>query len=252
VLRNTHSVNSAPVVAGTERGRLAWSVESVAIEEVPEPERFRSTADLLRILVTLAVVAVVILAGSIGSETTIGIQVDITTAVTNVPKLVVSLLATLNSLIVLALPIYLIGELALRRRWRLLGTSLTAAALALVAAEVFATYAPDFIAGGLLDSLTQPLAGGSGQTPAAFGLFAAVSALMTVERSGTRPSTLVVVWMSLLALAVLFLIDGRATPLALLVSVLVGHVIGLLVRYFAGTDNPRVGAREKLPRPWAG
>ncbi len=244
VLRNTHSVNSAPVVAGTERGRPAWSVESVAIEEVPEPQRFRSTADLLRILFTLAVVALVILAGSIGSETTIGIQEDITTAVTNVPKLVVSLLTTLNSLIVLALPVYLIGELALRRRWRLLGTSLTAAALALVAAELFATYAPDFIAGGLLDSLTQPLAGGTGQTPAAFGIFAAVSALMTVERSGTRPSTMVVVWTSLLALAVLYLIDGRATPLALLVSVLVGHVIGLVVRYTAGTENPRVGARK--------
>ncbi len=231
------------MVDRTARGRLQWSVDSVVIDEVPEPQRFRSSADLLRILVTLALLALVVLAGSIGSETTIGIQEDITTAVTNVPKLVVSLLATLNSLIVLALPLYLIAELALRRRWRLMGTSLSAAALALILAELFANYAQELIAGGLLDSLTQPLVGGSGRTPAAFGLFAAVSALMTVEGSGTKPRTLVVVWTSLLALAVLFLIDGRATPLALLVSVLVGHVIGLVVRYAAGTENPRVGAR---------
>ncbi|MTA64242.1 MAG: flippase-like domain-containing protein [Actinobacteria bacterium] len=237
-------MKSAPVVAGTARGDSEWSVESVAIDEVPEPESFRSTADLLRILVSLALVALVILAGSVGSETTIGIQEDITTAVTNVPKLVVSLLATLNTLIVFCLPVYLIAELALRKRWRVLWTSLAAAALALVAAEVFASYAPELLAGGLLDSLTQPLIGGSGQTPAAFGLFAAVSALMTVEGSGTRPRTLVVVWSCLLALALLFIIDGRATPLALLVSVLVGHVIGLLVRYAAGTENPRVGARK--------
>jgi len=195
-------------------------------------------------LVSLALIALVVLTGSIGSETTIGIQEDITTAVTNVPNLVVSILATLNSLIVLALPIYLIAELALRRRWRLMGTSLAAAVVALMCADLFANYAPELITGGLLDSLTQPLTGGSSQTPAAFALFAAVSALMTVEGSGTRPRTLVVVWASLLALALLFIIDSRATPLALLVSLLFGHVVGLAARYIAGTENPRVGARQ--------
>ena len=91
---------------------------------MPEPPRTRRTSDLLRLLLTLAVMGLVVFAGSVGSGTTEGIQQDITTAVTNVPSLVVSLLATLNNLIVLALPIYVVADLVIRRRWRLLVTAL--------------------------------------------------------------------------------------------------------------------------------
>lgn len=225
------------------RHPASWRGDQVRIEDVPEPPRTRRTSDLMRLVVTLTVTALVVIAGSIQSETTAGLQEDITSAVTTVPDLVVSILATLNSLIVLALPLYLIGDLAIRRRWRLLGTSLLAAGVALLAAQVFDYYADDILKGALLESLTLST-GGGGRTAAAFGLFAAVAALMTVEGSGARPRTLIVVWGSLLALAILFLIDRRATPLALLISVLAGHAIGLVVRYLAGTENPRVAARQ--------
>lgn len=219
-----------------------WTPDVVALYELPRPPRTHRTSDLLRLILTAAILGLLILASSLGSGTTEGLSEDISNAVTSVPGIVVGIVANLSNLIVLALPIYLVVDLMIRRRWRLLFTSLLAALLAGVAAEVFLRYAPDFIDGALLDALTLP-SGGTGRTAAAFWLFASVAALMTVEGQASRRRTVGVVWGSLLALAVLFLIDGRATPLALAVSVLGGHIIGLSVRYIAGTENPRVSGQ---------
>ena len=109
-----------------EHAGSGWSAAEVEIDERVEPARTRPFSDVLRLIGTLVVIAGIVFAGSIGSETTAGLQEDITTAVTSVPSLVVSVLTTLNSLIVLALPVYLVVELAVRRRWRLLVTALGA------------------------------------------------------------------------------------------------------------------------------
>lgn len=219
-----------------------WHLEQVRIEDRPEPPRTRRTSDLVRLVLTLAIMALLVFSGSIGSGTTEGLQEDITTAVTNVPTLVVSVMATLNNLIVLALPIYVVVDMAVRRRWRLLVTALFASAIALLAAELFARYAAELVDGALYDSLTLPVGTSAERTAAAFGLFAGIAALMAVEGQGARTRTIAIVWTALAGLAALFLIDRRATPIALLLSVLGGQVIGLLVRYVAGTENPRLPA----------
>ncbi len=227
-----------------DTGNPTWDLDQVHIDDLPQPRWTRRTSDLVRLVSTLAFMALLVLAGSLGSETTAGLQEDITTAVTSVPALVVSILATLNSLIVLALPIYILADLAIRRRWRLLLTSLVASAIAAVGAEAFARVAADLIDGALLSALTQPIGSGAGTTAAAFAVFAGVVALMSAEGQGVRTRTLVVVWTALVALGLLFLIDLRATPLALALSVLGGHAIGLLIRYVSGTENPRLPAAQ--------
>ena len=170
-----------PVHAGT-----GWTIDDVEIDERAEPARTRPFSDVLRLIATLIFLAAIVVAGSLGSETTAGLQEDITTAVTTVPSLVVSVLTTLNSLIVAALPLYLVIELAVRRRWRLLGTSVIAGLLAALGAELFRIYAPELIEGALYDALTLPGAGGT-RTAAAFGLFAGVAALITVEGQRRPP-----------------------------------------------------------------
>lgn len=220
-----------------------WTPDVVVLDELPEPPRTHRTSDLIRLAFTVAVMALLVVASSLGSGTTEGLQEDIRSAVTTVPSLVVSVLATLNNLIVLALPIYLVVELVIRRRWRLLFTALSASALAAALSETFLRLAPEFIDGALLDALTLPGAAGTPRTAAAFTLFAAVAALMTAEGQASRTRTTAVVWGSLIALGALFLVDRRATPLALTLSVLGGHVVGLIVRYVAGTENPRVPGR---------
>lgn len=220
-----------------------WSVEDLELHDRPEPPRTRRTSDLLRLILVLSVTALLVVLGSLGSGTTTGLQEDIATAVSTVPPLVVSLLSALNNLIVVALPVYLVIDLALRRRLRLFLTAVLAASLALLAVEVFVAVANDLLDGALQDALTLPVGGNSGRTLPAFGLFAAVPALMTVQGQGVRPRSLAISWATLGGLAVLLLIDRRATPLAIAISVLGGHVIGLLVRYVAGTENPRASAR---------
>lgn len=214
------------------------------IEDLPEPPRTRRTSDLVRLFVTLLVMALVVFVTSIGSGTTEGLQEDITTAVRNVPALVVSLLTTLNNLLVLALPVYVVAELAVRRRWRVLGTALVASALAVVAATVFAATADQFVDGTLFDALTLPVGGGSARTPSAFALFAGVVALVSAEGQAARARTTAGVWIALAALGSLYLIDRRATPLAILLSVLGGLAIGLAARYVVGTENSRVPTRS--------
>lgn len=236
----------------------AWDPAGLELDAHPEPARTRRSSDLVRLLVTLSAIAVLVLLGSLGSGTTEGLQEDITTAFTTVPALVVGVLATLSNVAVLALPIYLVVDLAIRRRWTLLLTAVSTAAIAFVAAELFDHYSPELLDGALRDALTLPLAGGAGRTAAAFGLFASVAALMTVEGQAVRPLSIPVVWSTLGGLGVLFVIDSRATPLALLLSVLGGTAIGLLTRYLTGTENPRVSgeqvaaalARVGVPPAW--
>lgn len=235
------TVPGIETLAGSPSRR--WSLGDVRIDDRPEPPRTRRASDLLRFVVTIAVMALLVFAGSIGSGTTEGLQEDITSAVTSVPSLVVSLLATLNNLIVLALPVYLVAELVVRRKWRVLVVALMASSLALIAANAFSEYAAELIDGALLDALTLPVGGGSGRTAAAFGVFAGVAALMSAEGQAARSRTLAIVWSALVALGALFLIDRRATPLALALSLLGGHAFGLIARYVAGTENPRVPTR---------
>lgn len=224
--------------------RQAWSPEQVQIVDFPEPARTRSTSDLIRFLLTLLVMALIIIAGSVQSETTAGLQEDITSAVRTLPDLLVSILATLNSGVVILLLVYLVGELALRRRWRLLLISVLAGVLGQLASQLFNRYAHQLLGSALLDALTRPVGEAGHATPATLGLFAGVVSLVTAQGSAVRPRTSVVVWGTLTPLAVLFLIDRRGTPFALLLSVVGGHAIGLAVRYVSGTDNPRVSALQ--------
>lgn len=235
-----HSAILDPVQPADESAD--WSLDRVRIDDHPEPPRTRRTSDLVRMVLTLAVMALLVLAGSVGSETTEGLQEDITTAVTSVPSLVVSILATLNSLIVLALPIYVVADLAVRRRWRLMATALLGSLVAVFAAELFARFVDELVDGALYDALTLPVGSGADRTAAAFALFAGVAALMSVEGQGARTRTVVIVWSALGGLAALLLIDRRATPLALALSLLGGQVIGLAVRYLVGSENARVPA----------
>lgn len=237
-------MHPGPIAESEAEATRVWDPEQLELDAHPEPPRTRRSSDLLRLIATLSLLAVLLLLGSVGSGTTEGIQEDITTAFTTVPAFVVGVMATLSTVAVLALPAYLIIDLAVRRRWRLLLVSLVAGLLGVTVAEVFDHYSDELIDGALLDALTLPLAGGAGRTPAAFGLFAAVAALLIAQGQAVRPRSIAIVWATLGGMGALFVIDSRATPLALLISVLGGVSIGLLIRYLTGTENPRVSGEE--------
>ena len=244
LLGNTRTVHRALSTEPQEADVVVWDAALVDIDARPEPPRARRTSDLVRLVLSLSAMAVFALLGSLGSETTAGLQEDITTAVRTVPSWAVSLFAALNSLIVVALPLYLVLDLAIRRRWRQLLSALLAAAISLIASGLVNRYVVELVDGALGDAMALPVGSGGARTPLAFALFVVVSAFMTVQGNGARPRTVGIVWVALLALSIVLLIDLRATPLALALSLLGGHVIGLVVRYAVGTENPRVPAIE--------
>lgn len=224
--------------------RETWTPDQVRIVDTPESPRTRRPSDLLRFVGVSLAIALVVFAGSIQSETTAGIQEDISSAVRTLPTIVISMLATLSSVAFLALPLYLLVDLALRRRWRLMLLSILSGSLALFVSRLLNQTAPRFMGARLFDALTNQVGVHGEVTTVTVGIFAATVALITTQGSAVRTRTGLVVWSTLGALSLLFLVDRRATLFALLLSVLGGQAIGLIVRYVAGSDNPRVASLE--------
>lgn len=224
--------------------RETWTPDQVRIVDIPEPARTRRSSDLLKLLGAIAGVAFIIFAGSIQSETTAGIQEDISSAVRTLPAIVVSVLATLSSVAFMFLPTYLVLDLAFRRRWRLMLVSMLSGTVAVFTSRLLNQSAADFMGERLFDALTVPIGTHGETTTVTIVIFAASVALITTQGSAVRARTSLIVWTTLGGLSLLFLVDRRATLFALLLSIFGGQAVGLIVRYIAGTDNPRVSSLE--------
>lgn len=233
--------------------RDTWTPDRTTIIDRPERPRTRRTSDLVKLFFSLAAVGLIIIAGSIQSKTTVGIQQDISTAVRSLPDVLVGLLATLSSVAFLALPLYLITDLALRRRWRMLSLSLLSGIVALLTSAIVNNWADVIMGERLLEVLSRPIGSGGSVTTVTFGLFALTVALLTVQGKEIRVATAAAAWTVLAGLGLLYLVDGRATLFALLISIFGGQAIAFVVRYAFGTDNPRLPTIEiALALGWVG
>ncbi|MCB1258521.1 MAG: hypothetical protein KDB26_15525, partial [Microthrixaceae bacterium] len=155
-----------------------------------------------------------------------------------------SVLATLSSVAFMFLPTYLVLDLAFRRRWRLMLVSVLSGTVAVFVSRLVNQTATDFMGERLFDALTVPIGTHGETTTVTIVIFAATVALITTQGSAVRARTGLIVWATLGGLSLLFLVDRRATLFALLLSIFGGQAIGLIVRYVAGTDNPRVSSLD--------
>lgn len=211
----------------------------VTIDDRPEPQRVRRTSDLLRLVAAVLAMAIVILPAVFGLGTADALQQDITNAVTTTPELIVSILNRVSSLIVLGLPLFLVGDLIWRRRWRGLAVSLATGVGVWVLSTVIADHAEAWLSRPLYNYLTNTPGLGP-PAPAVIGLFAAVIAVAAVDGMASHGRTSLILWFTLGGLTALRLIDNSATLPSLLLSLLGGYAIGVAVRYLAGSENPRV------------
>lgn len=220
--------------------RETWTPDAVTITDRHERPRTRPASDLVKLFFSLLAVGLIVLIGSIQSETTVGFQEDISTAVRSVPDVLVGLLATMSSFAFLALPLYLLADLAFRRRWRLLSLSVLSGALALIASAVINNWADVIMGERLFDALAKPIGTGGAFTTVTFGIFAVTVAVLTAQGQEIRVATAAVGWTVLAGLGLLYLVDARATLFALLISVFGGQAIAFIVRYTFGSENPRL------------
>ncbi len=210
-----------------------------------DPHRIRRVSDLLRLVGALGAMGLIVLPGILEIGTIRGISDDITNAVTTIPELVVGLLSQISQVVVTGLPLFVLGALIWRRRWRSLAVAVVTGFGAAALASVINSNARSWFSPPLYSYLTNTPGLGP-PAPVALGLFASVVAIATVDGQGNRARTGTILWVALGGLGALSLIDNSATLPALALSVLGGYSLGLFVRYLVGTENPRLPSKRLL------
>ncbi|GAA0282862.1 lysylphosphatidylglycerol synthase transmembrane domain-containing protein [Cryptosporangium japonicum] len=208
--------------------------------EAPEPpRRVHRPLDLVRLLVSVVALAVAMLVGAFTTNTVAGIDKDFTNATEPLPTALGVLITTGSGLLMLALPAVIVVDLLIRRRLRILadGTLAFLACLAWVAAlqSVLRQLAN-------ADALAASLTAAQAADPGITGFSAGVAAIATVAQIGRQPRLRVLA-------GIVFVLFGTAqvtlgaTAVAVVVSLLIGRVVGMFVRWAAGTNPSRPSPR---------
>jgi uncharacterized protein (TIRG00374 family) len=208
-----------------------------AIEAPEPPRRVHRPLDFVRLLVALAGLAVALLVGVVTANTVAGIGEDVNAAIRPLPAALVLIITAASGLMLLALPVAILIDLLFRRRFRMSAEALLVAVVTLLVTDVLRLVLVES------DALASALIGnGAGDRPLN-GFVAAVVAMATVTRLGHRQRWRVVVG-TVFLLVSLALVAIGFTSLAIVVSLLIGRVVGLAVRWAAGSPPSRPSPRD--------
>ena len=213
------------------------------VVEDQRARRIRRPIDLLRCLVALLGVVVVAGIGVLARATTIGVEIDAVGASRRLPHPVLALLGIAADLALLLLPAALaIRQLSRRQSRRLAEAVLTgAAAIALVALVNVALRRGD--AAQLYDAIAIPPSGTSIAGPLD-GYLAGLAAYATIIGLTGPSRWRTGLWLAVGVYALASLATASATVLSLLITLLLGRVIGLGVRYALGEWSQRPTAEQ--------
>ena len=218
------------------------SVPGIVVDDQAE-RRVRKPADLLRLVIDGAWLAVFTGVGLVATATASGAETDLASAGKHLPGVLLTLLRITSGLALLILPVALaVRQFAHRQPRRLaeaVGTS--AAMFGLVVAANTLLRLP--AAAHFYAALTVTRNGATHTAPLD-GYLAAFAAYVTVMDLGGRPRWRATVWLTVGAYAVTSLVGIHATALSLAVTLLLGHTIGVAVRYAAGLPSQRPPAQE--------
>ncbi|SEJ58978.1 lysylphosphatidylglycerol synthase transmembrane domain-containing protein [Demequina mangrovi] len=212
------------------------SVDAPTVRIVDEPEtRVRRFTDVVGIIATVVGLAVTLLIGEFLLSTTEGLTQDIASISPFLQRLLVAPVNLFTAILAIIIPAIMVIDLLVRREPRRLIESLAASVLAviftLIAAFLLITFATEELASSLTPRTYDTL-----QLPA---YVAAISALLTAagRRSARRSIGLSwnILWLGL-AIAAIF---GVVTIPAALITVLLGRLAGLALRYWLGSTADR-------------
>jgi len=214
------------------------SRRGVLVVEPPLPLRVRRPADLLRLVVVVELLAIVVGLATFAVGTAGGLEQDLVGAATGVPRTILRAVTVVAGVGTLALPVAISLDLVVRRRtWQLLDALLAAIAGVVVALTIrwwVLGYAPP----RLLDALTKLLPDGGRSTPVE-GLLAAIVAFLTLVGLRGRHRWRAAAVVAVGSVAAVGVLSGEVTALATTVSLLIGWVVGLGVRYILGASASR-------------
>ena len=218
-----------PDQAGTDRGLVV---------EDQVTRRIRRPVDLLRCLADLFWIAVLVVAGLAARATTQGVETDLVDASRRLQDVVLPTLRGLSLFGLLAFPV----ALAIRQLVRGQGRRL-AEAVATGAGTIGLVLLADLVLrsnfdGTLYRAIAMAPPGTSTFAPLDAPLAGLVAFTTIIDLSG-RTRWRVALWLTIGVYLVTSLADLRTSVLSVLITLLVGRVIALAVRYVAGSPSQR-------------
>jgi uncharacterized membrane protein YbhN (UPF0104 family) len=213
--------------------------EKPAVQVIDSPlTRIHRFTDLISMIACALGIALTLLISAYAQATAAGVTEDIQGISQAVQRLLVAPVNILSGIITIVIPGYVIISLAVRKEPRrileVIGASVVGFILTGVAALLLLTFGHDH----LLASLSIPNADGttSLQLPA---YISAVAAMVTASgsRLGSRSTSLS--WTLLWVGAALGVVTGIVTAPAAILTILIGRLAGLAVRYAVGSNADR-------------
>ena len=206
------------------------------------PRRVRRPADAALLVLTLVGLVTVLSLSAAAVGTTGALEHDLSLAVSGLPRLALSVISFAGGVGAVLLPVALGIDLARRGRLPLLVEAIAAAGIgAAIAAGVEWLVLGGHVPPDVANALTRPVTG-SGRTNSISEIVVATTALLSGSSGSQRiqrPGVAVVV-----ALALTSFLSGDTTGVALVVSVLVGLLVGFSVRVVLGRPSTRATASQ--------
>lgn len=203
------------------------------------PARVRRPADLLHLIASAVGIAVVIILSVYASSTTTGVTQDVQSALAQAVRSVLLVPVTvIEGFLILVLPVVVIVTQVMRRDLRGIGEAVIASAVGYLLAITAMTAIMEFSPGTEVAwSLMRWHSGGwtTTITPTA----TALAALLTAVGPRGRRRVVAISWNLLFLALGISIITGDTTLVGAVVTVLIGRVAGMGMRYISGVRSQR-------------
>ncbi len=229
-------MDSPDRVAGTELDVIEGAGPKVTVIDAPEI-RVHRVADLISLLGVALGIVIVLLLGAYARGTTEGITADVHEISGVLQRLLIAPVNLFSGIVTLILPAAVVIDLAVRREPRRILEALGAAAAGFALTLIAVFLVRNFGSSEIVGSLSIRVGTRAEVTLPAY--IAGVAALLTVAgRRGTR-RTLTMSWNVLWMAIAVAVISSIVTLPAALMTVLLGRLAGLGIRYALGSTTDR-------------
>jgi uncharacterized membrane protein YbhN (UPF0104 family) len=220
--------------------------ERLEIDEPILAARVHRPADLMRVMLGLAGIALVLAVATFAIGTTKGLEEDIGDAADSAPSLLMDFTGMVSSIAVLIVPVAFAVERLIRRDGLRIADGVLAAVLAHGVSLSFSLWVARMAPPEVQDALTTQAPRGVGVTDAVHGYLAPVIAYVTAVGMAHRPRWRVLMWAVLVLDAVSVLVAGYTTPFSIMVTVLIGWTVAYGTLYAVGSPNVRPTGQQLL------
>lgn len=208
----------------------------VVVEDVPTV-RVHHPTDLLNAVVAAVGVVLVLALAFYAPNTTSGVAEDVQGFADLLRSILFIPVQLLEVLVALVIPLAVLAELAIRRLGRQLLEGVTAAVVAVALNEALRFVIVEWASSDLADGLSIRVNGDL--VVSLPPVFAMVLALLTVAGPRGRRRSVDWSWNVVWISAAVLLVIGRVSLPGLVVSLLIGRVAGMVVRYVSGVQSER-------------